>query len=122
MRYKLKMWIDNLFGKYNTRCTICERKTNSMEEYYYDGTCEKCKERQMKNMSKELIEQSNYGEPVVISQIEYVIRLLDAKHIKYELLDTSIGKFSVGEHSETYTCSTEPMSKLFSMLSRIKAK
>lgn len=119
------MWIDNLFGKYNTRCTICERKTNALEEYYYDGTCEKCKERQMKNMSKELIEQSNYGdygEPIEISRIEYVIRLLDAKHVKYKLLDTAIGKFSVGEHSETYNCSTEPMSKLFTLLSRIKEK
>lgn len=48
MRYRLMMWIDNLFGKYNTRCMICGRKTNALEEYYYDGTCEKCEERQMK--------------------------------------------------------------------------
>lgn len=65
-------------------------------------------------------EQSNYGEPVEISRIEYVIRLLGAKKVKYKLLDTTIGKFSVGEHSETYNCSTEPMSKLFTLLSRIK--
>jgi len=47
------MFLDKVLGRYNTRCTGCGRKTSALEEYYYDGSCEKCESKYLKRMEKE---------------------------------------------------------------------